>query len=149
MASVALEEKETEYREAFAMFDKNGDGTITITELGSVMKSLGNNPTDTELQDMINEVDADGNGKLEFLEFCNLMDRQTKDISQEDELRERFKLFDKDGNGLIDRDELAIALQQLGEKLSEEEIDEMLEDCDTNGDGQIDFEEFMRYMTSA
>ena len=113
------------------------------------MKSLGNNPTDTELQDMINEVDADGNGKLEFLEFCNLMDRQTKDISQEDELRERFKLFDKDGNGLIDRDELAIALQQLGEKLSEEEIDEMLEDCDTNGDGMIDFEEFMRYMTNA
>ena len=149
MASVALEEKETEYREAFAMFDKNGDGTITITELGSVMKSLGNNPTDIELQDMINEVDADGNGKLEFLEFCNLMDRQTKDMSQEDELRERFKLFDKDGNGLIDRDELAIALQQLGEKLSEEEIDEMLEDCDTNGDGMIDFEEFMKYMTNA
>ena len=98
---------------------------------------------------MINEVDADGNGKLEFLEFCNLMDRQTKDMSQEDELRERFKLFDKDGNGLIDRDELAIALQQLGEKLSEEEIDEMLEDCDTNGDGMIDFEEFMKYMTNA
>ena len=49
MATATLEEKETEYREAFAMFDKNGDGTITITELGSVMKSLGNNPTDTEL----------------------------------------------------------------------------------------------------
>ena len=68
-------EKEAEYREAFALFDKNGDGTITVTELGTVMRNLGNNPTDSELQDMINEVDADGNGTLEFDEFCNLMAR--------------------------------------------------------------------------
>ena len=61
------------------MFDKNGDGTITINELGTVMKSLGTNPTNAELQDIINEVDADGNGKLEFDEFCNLMARQMKD----------------------------------------------------------------------
>ena len=56
---------------------------------------------------MINEVDVDGNGTLEFDEFCNLMARQMKDTNQESELEERFKLFDKDGNGLIDRDELA------------------------------------------
>ena len=71
------------------------------------MKSLGQNPTDVELQDMINEVDVDGNGSLEFHEFCNLMARQMKESSSEDELRERFKLFDKDGNGTISREELA------------------------------------------
>ena len=50
-----------EFREAFSLFDKDGDGTITCKELGTVMRSLGQNPTDDELQDMIHEVDADGN----------------------------------------------------------------------------------------
>lgn len=52
--------KFTEFKEAFSLFDKDGDGTITTKELGTVMRSLGQNPTEAELQDMINEVDADG-----------------------------------------------------------------------------------------
>lgn len=52
-----------EFKEAFSLFDKDGDGTITTKELGTVMRSLGQNPTEAELQDMINEVDADGEGK--------------------------------------------------------------------------------------
>ena len=133
-------------KEAFALFDKNGDGTITVAELGVVMNNLGQNPTPTELQDMINEVDVDGNGTLEFEEFCQLMARQTKETGQEDELKERFKLFDRDGNGFIDRDELRTVMQQLGEKLSEDEIEEMIEDADKDGDGQIDYNEFVKYM---
>lgn len=50
----------SEFKEAFSLFDKDGDGTITTKELGTVMRSLGQNPTEAELQDMINEVDADG-----------------------------------------------------------------------------------------
>jgi len=53
-----------EFKEAFSLFDKDGDGTITTKELGTVMRSLGQNPTDGELQDMINEVDADGNDHI-------------------------------------------------------------------------------------
>ena len=119
-------EQQAEYREAFALFDKNGDGCINVIELGTVMRQIGQNPTDTELRDMINEVDVDGNGTLEFDEFCNLMSRQMKDTNQESELEERFKLFDKDGNGFIDRDELAQVMRQLGEKLSDDEIEEMI-----------------------
>ena len=79
MATVAV--KEAEMKEAFALFDANGDGTITVTELGQAMRQLGQNPTDQELQDMINEVDADGNGTLEFDEFCNLMERNMQDTN--------------------------------------------------------------------
>ena len=53
-----------EFKEAFSLFDKDGDGTITTKELGTVMRSLGQNPTEAELQDMINEVDADGKSLL-------------------------------------------------------------------------------------
>ena len=69
------EDQKKEYEEAFSLFDKNGDGTITVNELATVMRSLGSNPTNSELQDMINEVDSDGNGTLEFDEFCQLMAR--------------------------------------------------------------------------
>ena len=67
-------------------------GTITTKELGTVMRSLGQNPTEAELQDMINEVDADGNGTIDFPEFLNLMARKMKDTDSEEEL--------KDGAGL-------------------------------------------------
>lgn len=59
-ADQLTEEQIAEFKEAFSLFDKDGDGTITTKELGTVMRSLGQNPTEAELQDMINEVDADG-----------------------------------------------------------------------------------------
>ena len=62
------EEQIAEFKEAFSLFDKDGDGTITTKELGTVMRSLGQNPTEAELQDMVNEVDADGNGTIDFPE---------------------------------------------------------------------------------
>ena len=64
MADQLTEEQIAEFKEAFSLFDKDGDGTITTKELGTVMRSLGQNPTEAELQDMINEVDADGNGTI-------------------------------------------------------------------------------------
>ena len=60
------EEQIAEFKEAFSLFDKDGDGTITTKELGTVMRSLGQNPTEAELQDMINEVDADGKNDCSF-----------------------------------------------------------------------------------
>ena len=57
-------------------------------------------------------------------------------------------MFDRDGNGTIDREELRDVMQQLGEKLSEEDIEEMIQDADQNGDGVIDYKEFVRYMTA-
>lgn len=67
-ADQLTEEQIAEFKEAFSLFDKDGDGTITTKELGTVMRSLGQNPTEAELQDMINEVDADG--KQQFDRTC-------------------------------------------------------------------------------
>uniref|UniRef100_A0A8C6K3R9 Calmodulin 2a (phosphorylase kinase, delta) n=1 Tax=Nothobranchius furzeri TaxID=105023 RepID=A0A8C6K3R9_NOTFU len=59
------------------------------------MRSLGQNPTEAELQDMINEVDADGNGTIDFPEFLTMMARKMKDTDSEEEIREAFRVFDK------------------------------------------------------
>ena len=67
------EEQIAEFKETFCLFDKDGDGTITTKDLGNVMRSLGQNPTEAELQEMINEVDADGVGAIDFPQFLVLM----------------------------------------------------------------------------
>ncbi|KAH7314589.1 hypothetical protein KP509_21G009700 [Ceratopteris richardii] len=81
------------------------------------MRSLGQNPTEVELQDMINEVDSDGNGTIDFAEFLNLIARKMKDTDSEEELKEAFRVFDKDQNGFISTAELRHVMTNLEEKL--------------------------------
>ncbi|KAG1874969.1 calmodulin, partial [Suillus subluteus] len=130
----------TEFKEAFALFDIDGDGSITTKELGTVMRSIGQNPTEAELQDMINEVDADGNGTLDFTEFLTMMARKMRDTDREDEIKEAFKVFDEDGNGYINPAELRHVMMNLGEKLTEAEVNEMIREADIDGDGQINYD---------
>ena len=92
MAAAISAKQRHDFYEAFKLFDKDDDGTITTKELGTVMRSLGQNPTEAELQDMINEVDADGNGTIDFPEFLSLMARKMKDTDTEEELIEAFKV---------------------------------------------------------
>ncbi|GAA5877691.1 hypothetical protein JCM8547_003799 [Rhodosporidiobolus lusitaniae] len=148
LARAQSETQIAEFKEAFSLFDKDGDGTITTRELGTVMRSLGQNPTEAELQDMINEVDADGNGQIDFPEFLTMMARKMKDTDSEDEVREAFKVFDKDGNGFISAAELRHVMTNLGEKLSDNEVEEMIREADVDGDGQINYDEFVKMMMS-
>jgi calmodulin len=138
------EEKITEFKEAFEIFDKDKDGYITTKELGDIMKNLGQTPSEAELQDMINEVDIDGNGTIDFKEFLGLMARKMRDADTEEELIEAFKVFDRDGNGLISGNELQHVMNSLGENISQDEVEEMIKEADLDGDGYINYEEFVR-----
>jgi calmodulin len=144
MTEHLTEDKIAEFKEAFEIFDKNKDGFITVKELGEIMKNLGQTPTEAELTDMINEVDIDGNGNIDFKEFIGLMARKMRDTDTEEELIEAFKVFDRDGNGLISGTELKHVMVSLGEKITDEEVDEMIKEADIDGDGYINYEEFVR-----
>ena len=148
MADQLSEEQIAEFKEAFSLFDKDGDSTITTRELGTVMRSLGQNPTEAELTDMTSEVDAEGIGTIDFPEFLTMMARKMKDTDTEEEIREAFKVFDKDGNGFISASELRHVVKNLAEKLTEEEVDEMIREADVVGDGQVNYEEFVAVLTS-
>ncbi|KAK4258029.1 hypothetical protein QN277_007540 [Acacia crassicarpa] len=148
MAEIPSEEQIVEFKEAFCLCDKDGDGCITVEELETVIRSLDQNPTKEEIQDMISEVDADGNGTIEFAEFLNLMAKKMKETDAEDELKEAFKVFDKDQNGYISASELRHVMINLAEKLTDEEVDQMIREADLDGDDQVNFDEFVRVMTT-
>uniref|UniRef100_G3U0R9 EF-hand calcium-binding domain-containing protein 11 n=1 Tax=Loxodonta africana TaxID=9785 RepID=G3U0R9_LOXAF len=129
-----------EFKEVFSLFDKDGNRNTTTKELGTVMRSLRQNPTEAELQDMINEVDADGNGTIDFL------DGKKSERHSEEKIKEAFspQLLDKDGNGYVSDSELRHVMTNLGEKLPDEEVDEIIREADIDGDGQVNYEEFVQ-----
>lgn len=81
-----------------------------------------------------------GNGTIDFPEFLTMMARKMKDTDSEEEIKEAFRVFDKDGNGYISAAELRHVMTNLGEKLTDEEVDEMIREADIDGDGQVNYE---------
>ncbi|KAK2162825.1 hypothetical protein LSH36_91g07039 [Paralvinella palmiformis] len=134
------DEQIAEFREAFALFDKDGNGYISTKELGMVMRSLGQNPTETELQDMINEVDADGNGTVDFPEFLNMMAKKMENTDWEEEIKEAYRVFDRERKGYIHTDELKHVMKHIGDQLTDEEVDEMLKEIASNDEGKISYD---------
>jgi len=91
--------------------------------------AAGQNPTEAELQDMIKQVDTDNSGEIDFAEFLTMMAKQMKNEDTEEEIKEAFKVFDRDGNGVINASELRFVLTTLGEKLTNEEVEDMLKEA--------------------
>ncbi|XP_023187025.1 troponin C, slow skeletal and cardiac muscles isoform X1 [Xiphophorus maculatus] len=144
------DEQKNEFKAAFDIFVQDAeDGCISTKELGKVMRMLGQNPTPEELQEMIDEVDEDGSGTVDFDEFLVMMVRCMKDDSKgktEEELAELFRMFDKNADGYIDLDELKMMLESTGEVITEDDIEELMKDGDKNNDGKIDYDEFLEFM---
>jgi len=138
-----------EFQQAFNLFDKDGDGHVTAKELRVVFDTLGQSPTEEELNGMIDEVDKDGNGEMEFPEFCQLMAKRMGAREDEDTVRAAFSILDADGSGHIEREELKKVLQgfsRAGEHIDDDELDALIKECDVDGDGDISFDEFAKVM---
>lgn len=148
MADNLTEDNIAEFREAFSLFDKDGDGTITTQELGTVMRSLGQNPTEAELDELVEEVDADGSGTIDFNEFLDLMAEKMRNFDTDEELMEVFRSMDKNSNNSLTKDELKTVLKALGEQVNEQDIDAMMKILDTDNKGFLTEDDFIRIMLS-
>jgi len=150
---VSAEQKE-EFRAAFDIFvEDSTDGTITTKELGKVFRMLGQNPTEQELQEMVDEVDEDGSGTIDFDEFCQMMGKQLEAEKLENiperpekELSEAFRIFDINGSGYLEMAELEAAFKLTGEPVEMWEIEHLILDGDKNEDGRLDYEEWIDMM---
>jgi len=133
-----------EMKEAFLLFDKNGDGFISAKELGVLMRAMGRNPTEDEIMQIMNEIDVDHNGKLDFSEFTIMMREKLQGEDMEEEIRQAFRVFDRNGDGFISKSEFKHCMMHFGEQFTDEEVEEMIAEADSNNDGKIDYEEFSK-----
>jgi calmodulin len=129
-----------EYKEVFYLFDKDHDGQITLHEIDAVFKSFGRAFSRSEILDLINETDANANGAIDFDEFLVMLTSHVSSSDVNEELKHAFQMFDIDRNGLITIAELRQLMANLGEDMSDKELNEIIRVVDLNGDGEISIE---------
>ena len=136
-----------EIKEAFDIFDTDQSGVIAVGELLRSMKSLGFDTKNPAIYNMIADMDADGNGQLDFEEFLDMMTARISDKNTKADLERVFKLFDDSRQGFISDENVARVARELGEDIGLEEIREIVKRADLNGDGKLTFEDFYAVMT--
>merc|ERR1711990_894038 len=140
------DEQKKEVKEAFDLFDTDGSGAIDATELKVAMQALGFEPTAEEVEKMVADIDTDGNATIEFEEFVEMMEGKMSDKDQVEEMQKAFKLYDADGCGKIRFKDLKRVAGELGENMGDAEIQEIIDEGDTDGDGALNEDEFLRIM---
>ncbi|CAO3610992.1 unnamed protein product [Mucor hiemalis] len=168
------DEELTSLKEAFNLYDTDKNGAIDVKQFADILKSLNITSDDSKLKAIIEKVDKNHNGQIDFEEFVTAMtnvldsngepkdtslkkwnthpETNTKDKKRSytrslsrhetDDLKLCFEKFDNNGDGQISFEELKDVINGLGDKLTEQELKDMMKDADTNNDGFIDFEEF-------
>lgn len=140
------EEQKQEIREAFDLFDTDGSGTIDAKELKVAMRALGFEPKKEEIKKMISDIDKDGSGTIDFSEFLEMMTSKMSERDSREEILKAFRLFDDDETGKISFRNLKRVAKELGENMTDEELQEMIDEADRDGDGEISEDEFLRIM---
>ena len=141
---LATKKQQQELRNSFNQFDENGDGLIQREEFLKAYRALHPEldvgEVDERAMEIFNQADVDGSGEIDFGEWCTATINQVELLSEPNMLA-AFKLFDKDGSGTIEAQEIAAI---LGHNISKEQQvwEDVIAEVDVNGDGQIDFEEF-------
>ncbi|XP_076751643.1 uncharacterized protein LOC143423895 [Xylocopa sonorina] len=139
-------EQKNDIKEAFDLFDPDGIGRIATKELKVAIRALGFEPKKEEIKKLIADTDPDGLGTLSFEEFLNLMSTKMLEKDTKEEVLKAFRLFDDDNTGKITFKNLKRIARELGENLTDEELQEMIDEADKDGDGEVSQEEFLRIM---
>lgn len=136
-----------ELKAAFSMLDKNQDGRVNAAEIKHMLDKLGIVWTEPMIQQLIDQASQKGDGLIDEEEFLTWMAKQgVHDDDVMEDLLAAFRVFDKDRNGYITRDELRTAMDMIGEPMSETQLDDMLKATDIDNDGRINYEEFVRIL---
>lgn len=128
------------------MFDTDGSGTIDAKELRVAMRALGFEPRKEEIKKMIADIDRNGSGTIDFAEFLEMMTTKMSERDSKEEIIKAFRLFLDDDGDKITIKHLRRVAKEIGENMTDEELQEMIEEADRDGDGAIDEEEFLRIM---
>jgi centrin-3 len=140
------EDQKQELREAFELFDANKTGSIDLHELKVLMRALGFDVKKPEIIKMVHEVDPSNAGAVDYEQFLEVMAERYASRDPEEEIRKAFQLFDDDHSGKITLKNMKRVARELGENLSEEELQAMIDEFDRDQDGEISNDEFLYIM---
>jgi len=136
----------------FNLFDVKKQDFLGSDDLDDILRAMGFRPSKEELKDILEEIDEDGSGEIEFAEFCQLCAKFLVEEPDEEtmkaELKEAFRVYDKDGAGFITTGQLREIIAELDPRLTEEDLDGIIEEIDEDGSGTMDFDEFCQMMMS-
>merc|ERR1711934_1011974 len=140
------EDQKREVKEAFDLFDTDNSGAIDAKELKVAMQALGFEPTSDEVAKMVRDIDIDGNATVEFEEFIEMMEGKMASKDPVAEMQKAFKMYDTEGKGKITVQDMQRVAKELGENLSKDELQGILDESDRDGSGTITEDEFVRVM---
>ena len=133
-----------QYRIRFQKADKDKDGKISYHELMALLKSCNNECSEAELQDYVNDVEIDENGRIGEEAFLEIISKIQEENDSENELQEAFNIFDKNNTGVITPKNVLAVFSKIDDTIKEEEILRMFKECDLDKDGYLNFKEFSR-----
>jgi len=134
------ENKKKEGKKSFSFLDTNNDGKVSVDEITESLGKIGHQRSKDQVDSMLNKIDENNDGTLDLTEFINSLS------SQESKLTTAFKMLDKDRDGKINATEIQRMSTELGEPLSDEKTDDLINTYDGDGDGRLNFQEFGRMM---
>jgi|ERR1719177_107341 len=136
----------------FGMFDVKKQDFLSADDLDDILRAMGFRPSKEELKEILEEIDEDGSGEIEFGEFCQLCAKflieEPDEETMKAELKEAFRVYDKEANGFITTDQLREIIAELDTRLTSEDLDGIIEEIDEDGSGTMDFDEFCQMMMS-
>jgi centrin-1 len=143
------EEPTREIRDAFNLFDCDGDGFINHYDLKTTLNSLGFQFTEPEIERLIAEVDPKKTGVIDFENFSELIHAKMAEREQVDDLRSVFDMIDEDQTGFVSFTNLKRVAAELGETLGDQELRDMLMEADSDNDGELSFDDFVALIRTA
>ena len=149
MRALGFEPKKEEIKKMIADIDKDGSGTIDAKELKVAMRALGFEPKKEEIKKMISDIDKDGSGTIDFSEFLEMMTAKMSEKDSREEILKAFRLFDDDETGKISFRNLKRVAKELGENMTDEELQAVINFCDVDGRGEVTQKDFVALMLKA
>ena len=140
--------KGEEYKKVFESYSKGQEGNVNKQELANIFKAINIDASDEEIKEIIKKMDLEEKKEINYDEFLTIINQREKDVDEEEEVLKAFKVFDKEGNGLININELKDIMLSMGNNWSENEINEMFAEADIDMDGYLNYEDFVRTMMS-
>lgn len=139
--------EESKLKDVFALFDKTASNTVSATDLGDLLRAVGQNPSLKEIADL---QDSIGSKDIDFEQYKSIVNREGgfKDTGKIEDYIKAFQVFDKNLTGFISIGEIKYILTSIGEKLSEDEVDEILKTVPQTENKAVDYAEFVKNILS-